>query len=57
MLELGITIFLGGIAAWMYFTTPRIREVVFGYVIFFGVILFIIGLFTGNLPNSVGLSY
>lgn len=54
-MELGLLLFFGAIAAWMYFTTPRFREVVFGYLLFIGVVLFIIGLFTGNLPNSVGM--
>lgn len=41
MLEYGLLIFFGTIAAWMYFTTPRFREVVFGYLILLGVIAFI----------------
>ena len=52
MLELGITIFLGGIAAWMYFTTPRIREVIFGYALLLGVIGVILALVTGQGPGS-----
>lgn len=51
MLELSILIFFGGIAAWMYFTTPRFREVAFGYLIFLGVIGVVIALLTGQGPN------
>jgi len=52
MLEYGLLIFFGAIAAWMYFTTPRFREVVFGYLILLGVIAFIYGLISGQAPNS-----
>ena len=45
-------LFFGSIAAWMYFTTPRFREVVFGYLILLGVIAFIYGLISGQAPNS-----
>jgi len=51
-MEKGILIFLGIIAAWMYFTTPRTREVIFGYLLAFAVISFVISLLTGQAPNS-----
>lgn len=51
-MEFGLLLFFGTIAAWMYFTTPRTRQVVFGYLIFFAVISAIISLITGQFPNS-----
>lgn len=52
MLETGLIVFLSGIAAWMYFTTPRIREVVFGYALLMAVIGGILALITGQGPSS-----
>lgn len=52
MLEAGLMVFFGSIAAWMYFTTPRIRETVFGYLILLGIIAFVASLLTGQGPNS-----
>ena len=52
MLEIGLITFFGGIAAWMYFTTPRIRESVFGYLVLLAVIAFVVSLITGQGPNS-----
>ena len=44
----GILFVLGIIGVWMYCTTPRFREVVFGYVMLLGVIAWIVGLLTGQ---------
>lgn len=52
MLEIGLISFLGGIAAWMYFTTPRVREAVFGYMVLIAVAAVIYGLLSGQAPNS-----
>lgn len=52
MIEAGLLIFFVAIAAWMYFTTPRFREVIFGYLLLLGVLAFIYGLISGQAPNS-----
>lgn len=36
----------------MYFTTPRFREVVFGYLIALAVVMFVYGLISGQGPSS-----
>lgn len=51
-MELGLILFLGAIGLWMYFTTPRFREMVFGYLLLLSVISLIISLLTGIFPNS-----
>lgn len=58
-MELGILIFFGIIAAWMYCTTPRFREVAFGYLMLFAVISTILSFITGIFPNSAysGIGY
>jgi hypothetical protein len=48
----GIVIFFGAIAAWMCFTTPRFREVVWGYALLLAIIGAIISLITGQGPGS-----
>lgn len=52
MLEYGLLIFFVAIAAWMYFTTPRTRAAVFGYLLLLGIIAVIYGLISGQAPNS-----
>lgn len=52
MLELGLIAFFCCIAAWMRFTTPRVRDAVFGYLILLAVIAFVVSLLTGQGPNS-----
>ena len=52
MIEIGLLIFFGAIGAWMYFTTPRFREVIFGYVLLLAVISAILSLVTEQAPNS-----
>ena len=51
-MEFGLLIFFGAIAAWMYFTTPRFREVAFGYLLLLAVISVVISIVTGQGPNS-----
>ncbi len=51
-MELGLAILFAIGAAWMYFTTPEQRQMIFGYIIFFTVIMSIIAFFTGQGPSS-----
>lgn len=51
-IELGIGLFFCAMAAWMLFTTPRTRQVVFGYLMLLGFIAFIYGLISGQASNS-----
>lgn len=58
-MEFGLLIFFGAIGAWMYFTTPRFREVAFGYLMLFAVISTILSFITGQFPNATysGIGY
>ena len=51
-MELGLVILFGIGALWMYLTTPEQRQMIFGYIIFFTVIMSIIALFAGLGPSS-----
>ena len=51
-MELGLAILFAIGAAWMYFTTPEQRQMIFGYIIFFTVIMSTIAFFTGQGPSS-----
>lgn len=51
-MEFGLAILFGIGVAWMYLTTPEQRQMIFGYIIFFTVIMSIIAFFTGQGPSS-----
>ena len=53
-MELGLAILFAIGAAWMYLTTPDQRQMIFGYIIFFTVIMSIIAFFT-RLPVKSAL--
>ena len=47
-MEFGLAILFGIGVAWMYLTTPEQRQMIFGYIIFFTVIMSIIAFFTAH---------
>ena len=51
-MEFGLAILFAIGVAWMYLTTPEQRQMIFGYIIFFTVIMSIIALFAGLGPSS-----
>lgn len=51
-IELGLVIFFGAMAAWMGLTTPKFREMIFGYAVLLGVIGVILTFITGQAPSS-----
>ena len=51
-MEFGLAILFGIGVAWMYLTTPEQRQMIFGYIIFFTVIMSTIAFFTGQGPSS-----
>lgn len=51
-MEIGIVLFLSAIGAWMLFTSPRFRDVAFGYVAMFCVIMLIVALLTGQVAGK-----
>jgi len=52
MLDFGIILFASAIGLWMVVTTPRVRQIIFGYVIFLSVIIYIVALIVGEGPAS-----
>ena len=52
LMEFGLAILFAIGVAWMYLTTPEQRQMIFGYIIFFTVIMSIIALFAGLGPSS-----
>ena len=52
LMEFGLAILFAIGVAWMYLTTPEQRQMIFGYIIFFTVIMSIIAFFTGQGPSS-----
>lgn len=51
-MEFGLAILFGIGALWMWLTTPEQRQMIFGYMMMFGVIMYIFALITGVGPGS-----